>query len=453
LNQETKVGIFTMAGLAMFAAGIFVLGDFSVKQRYPLYVYFDDAEGLPDKGPVKVAGVEVGLVEKKVLDGQKAKVTIRLEKDVRVHADAKAMISATGLIGTKYLELTLGTETEPLLKPGSVIQGEEVVSFDDIMKKVGEFFKEDPVHGNPAENVKATLANLRRVSESLNAAMGQQEERMVEIVRNIQSLTAHIDNISKNVDNIVVDKKEDIKVALEKIRSVSERLDQILADVQAGKGTVGKLVADEEMGEELKQTVSSVKEAAKSAKSVLGRIALIETYWDYRQRYDFEDDKWRADVGLRIVPKPGKYYFIQGNNLGKREDRKDDPDADLEKKNTITAVMGQDFGPVTLYGGVIRSAGGAGARYRPLPSANKWHKRVELEAEAYDFPRDEVIRGHKFDSPIYSAGARVLVKDPWLWTGARVEDLAERKNFNAYLNVSFKDEDIAYLLGLVGLAR
>lgn len=450
MNQETRVGLFTLMGAAVFAGGIFVLGDINVKTRYPLHVLFNSAEGLPDKGPVKVAGVEVGKVEKIMLEGQRARVTVRLDRSVEVHADAKATIASTGLIGSKYLDLTLGSDAAPVLKEGAMIEGEPTVSMEDMMKKLSDLFVDDPVNGSAMENLRATMAHMRNVSESLDAAMGQQRQEMIEIVRNVRGLTANIKSVSANLDEILAEHKDDVKVTLEKIRSISERMDDVMARIQNGKGMVGRLVSDEEMGDDLKQTMTSVKEASGGVQKFFKRVSQIETWWDYRQRYDFEDDQWRADLGLRIQPRPGRYYFIQGNNLGEREDR-DVPGTDVERKNTITAVMGKDFGPFTLYGGAIRSSGGAGVRFRPLPG--QLSRRFELEAEGFNFGRDEVIHGHHYDGPVYNYGARVLVKDPWLYVGGQVEDAAERKNFNANVNLTFRDEDIAYLLGLVGLAR
>jgi hypothetical protein len=78
--------------------------------------------------------------------------------------------------------------------------------------------------------------------------------------------------------------------------------------------------------------------------------------------------------------------------------------------------------------------------------------RFELEGEGYDFSRDETIRGHHMKGGVYNAGARILVWDPYLWLGAGVEDIGARKNFMTNMNFTFKDEDIAYLLGFVGLA-
>ena len=78
---------------------------------------------------------------------------------------------------------------------------------------------------------------------------------------------------------------------------------------------------------------------------------------------------------------------------------------------------------------------------------------MEVEGEAYNFGRDETIRGVKMDKPVYNAGLRVNAIAPWVWVGGGVEDLAVRKNFNANVNVLFKDEDIAFLFGLVNIAR
>jgi phospholipid/cholesterol/gamma-HCH transport system substrate-binding protein len=449
MNTETKVGLFSMAGVAVFAGVVLMLGDVSFKSSYQARVSFENVEGLPENGSVKVAGVEVGKVKKIELENQRALVTLKMNRGVEVRKDARARVASTGLIGSKYLEMFLGTPGSPKLEEGDVIRGDPTFTFDEVMTKLGEFFEEDPVNGNVSDNLRTSVANLRRVTDSLNAAMGDQKKEMVEIVRNVRDLSDHARVVARDLREITTERKEDVKAALAKIRSVSERLDDILAKVQGGQGILGKLVGDEDMGKDLKQTLTSVKAAAQDAQSVMGRIARVDVYWDYRQRFDFEDNESRADLGLKFVPRPGKFYYVGGNNLGRRADRRD-PGNDIERKNTITAVMGKSWGPLSGYAGVIRSQGGVGARFLPVPQ----NDRVELEAEAYDFSRDEVVQGIVMKGPIYNAGARFkLWRKPDLWLAAGVEDIAERKNVTGHVNVQFKDEDIAYLLGLVGLAR
>jgi phospholipid/cholesterol/gamma-HCH transport system substrate-binding protein len=452
LSIETKVGLFSLSGLFVFALGIIVLGDFQFHGTYPLYIYFDNALGLPEKGPVKVAGVEVGQVERIDLERQRARVKVRVRKDIAVHQGTKAQVASTGFIGSKYLELTLGDLAAPVLAPGDSFEGTPTFTFDDVMSKLGAFLEDDPNQGDVADNLRVTVANFRRVSQALADSIGTQQAELTEIVQNIRDVSAHAKYVAADLREITGERKEDIKIALEKFRSISERLDQITERVQNGEGLLGRLVNDPELGKNLDQTMANVNKATSDIKSFTGRIAAIQVYWDYRQRFDVEDGRWHPDAGIKVVPRPGKYYYLGGNNLGEREDRTVEGN-DVERKNRVTAVMGYDFGPVTLYGGLVRSRGGGGVKIRPLPASNTWNRRVELEAEAYDFGRDEAYQGFTFDKPVYNAGARVKIVEPWLWLGAQVEDIAVRRNLNLNANVLFRDEDFAFLLAFIGLAR
>ncbi|MBL0058598.1 MAG: MCE family protein [Elusimicrobia bacterium] len=452
LSTETKVGLFSLSGLVVFALGIFVLGDFQFHGTYPLYIYFDNALGLPEKGPVKVAGVEVGQVERIDLESQRARVKVRVRNGIGVHRGSKAQVASTGLIGSKYLEMTLGDSSAPLLSPGDSFEGTPTFTFDEVMSKLGAFLKDDPVNGPVTENLRVTIGNFRKVSQSLADSIGNQQTELAEIVRNIRDVSDHAKHVAADLREITGERKEDIKIALARFRSISERLDQITERVQKGEGLLGRLVNDPELGKNMDQTMSNVNKASSDLRGFMGRITAIKIYWDYRQRFDLEDGRWHPDVGLTVVPRPGKYYYLAGNNLGNRQDRTVDGN-DMERRNTFTGVLGQEFGPVTLYGGVIRSAGGAGVKIRPLPVSSAWNRRVELEAEAYDIGRNETYQGTTFDKPVYNVGARVKAIDPWLWIGAQLEDVAVRRNLNVNANLVFRDEDLAFLLGFVGLAR
>jgi ABC-type transporter Mla subunit MlaD len=452
LSTETKVGLFTLSGFFVFALAVIVLGDFQFHGTYPLYVTFDNAQGLPEKGPVKVAGVEVGQVERIDLDNQRARVKIRMRNAIEVHHGTKAQVASTGFIGSKYLEMTLGDPAAPVYAPGDSFEGMPTFTFDDVMSKVGTFLKDDPVQGAAADNLRVTIANFRKVSQTLADSLGDQRAELTAIVRNIQEVSEHAKHVSADLREITGERKEDIKIALAKFRSISERLDQITERVQSGQGLLGRLVNDPELGKNMEQTMTNVNKATSDLKSFTGRIAAINVYWDYRQRFDTEDGRWHPDVGIKVVPRPGKYYYLAGNNVGEREDRTVEGN-DVERRNSLTAVMGYDFGPVTLYGGVIRTAGGVGVKVRPLPVSSGWNQRVELEAEGYAFGRDEAYQGYTFDKPVYNVGARVKAIEPWLWVGAQVEDLAVRRNLNVNANVLFRDEDLAFLLAFIGLAR
>jgi hypothetical protein len=81
---------------------VIVLGDFQFHGTYPLYVYFDNALGLPEKGPVKVAGVEVGQVERIDLENQRARVKVRVRNGLSVPQGSK---SPGGVDGVHWFEI------------------------------------------------------------------------------------------------------------------------------------------------------------------------------------------------------------------------------------------------------------------------------------------------------------------------------------------------------------
>ncbi len=440
MNRETKLGMFVLMGLALLVASIMLLGDFHIRRSYEISVSFNDVSGLPDKAKVKIAGVVVGSVRKIVLQGDKAIAYVRINAGVRVHRDTKPCIVSTGIIGSKYLQLTAGTDQAPLLEEGDAISGEECVSLEqmasNLVKKVDELFssfKGKEGQGSLGENLGDTVANLKAVSRTLKVAIGDQEEKIRRIVNNIDDFTA-------DVAEMTAENKQDIRDAVANIKELSAKMDRVMTKVDKGEGTIGKLLSDEKMGNDLKDTFADVKETAKEAKRVLKRINYIETSWDYTQRYDSTYSTFRSDAGLLINPRPDKFYYVGASNVGDSTNS-----TDIEKMNTINFLIGKNLGPVTAYAGVIRSKGGLGVVIRPLWHWEPWRK-LEITGQSYDFSRTTP------NKPVVTAGARVQLTR-WVAIGSQVEDMSNRANVNSYINFTVRDDDLGYVLGLVGLAR
>ncbi|MFN3967119.1 MAG: hypothetical protein ACK4JE_05430, partial [Endomicrobiia bacterium] len=94
--------------------------------------------------------------------------------------------------------------------------------------------------------------------------------------------------ISGAILEITDEEKIDLKVTLKNLKSITEKLDKILSDIESGQTTLGRLFSDKEMGEDIKKTVSSLKDASNEAKKTFARFTLFKTYWDYELRYNHE---------------------------------------------------------------------------------------------------------------------------------------------------------------------
>ncbi|WP_347904126.1 outer membrane lipid asymmetry maintenance protein MlaD [Pseudomonas purpurea] len=123
---EIGVGLFLLAGilaLLLLALRVSGLSPVSSNDSYKLYAYFDNIAGLTVRSKVTMAGVTIGKVTAIDLDRDSftGRVTLQLEKRVdNLPTDSTASILTAGLLGEKYIGLSVGGE-ETLLKDGGTI--------------------------------------------------------------------------------------------------------------------------------------------------------------------------------------------------------------------------------------------------------------------------------------------------------------------------------------------
>lgn len=458
LSAESKVGLFVLAGMAVLMISILMLGDVHFRPQDYFYANFNSIEGITDKSPVKIFGVEVGSVKDVELEDGRARIRISIKKGTPIFKNAALRIRSTGIIGSKFIALDPGKpdtsipDADQRLVSGDTIRGQESLSIDELMERVAKSLDDITGGGKLGANLNATMENLRSITDSLNAAIGQQRRSLISIVKNVDDLTGHFKEVSIHLEDILKSRKEEFKQAITNIKETFDKSNSILAGLQKGEGTLGVLLNDKKAGEEIKETVSNLKQTSESAKEVLARFTKVRAFWIVQGRRDFKAGVTKGDVGLRLEPRPNKFYEVMGQNLSTSGSTRTGS-SDYERTNTITALMGRHWGSFTGAIGMIKSRAGVEARVRPfqdteIPVLN----RFEILGSGSDFGRDAFIKDRRFKTPNYTAGARVQV-NPWLTAGLQAEDIAETSNLHGVLNVSFEDKDIAYLLGFVSFAR
>jgi len=122
-NTELAVGLFMIAGILCLGYLSVRLGKIEVlgSRGYEIIGLFSNSGGVRSGAVVSIAGVQVGHVKSITLDGDQARVTMVVNDDVRIPADSIASVKTQGLIGEKFIELTLGAE-DANLQPGQRIR-------------------------------------------------------------------------------------------------------------------------------------------------------------------------------------------------------------------------------------------------------------------------------------------------------------------------------------------
>ena len=428
LSLEAKVGAFVLAGLVLIASAIFLLGDYTFERRYTIYATFTDVANLSKDAPVKLSGVEVGKVKGLVLEDHHAKVITAIRHGVDIFNDAEFSIGSTGIIGSKYLAIAQGHSSSGVLPEGSVVRGTDPVAIEkaltealDKFDKLLDSMTKDGPRGNLADNLRDTVANVRDLTANLNDLIETSKPKFEKAMDRADGITQKLD-------------------------ALLEKSNQTMASLNSDKGAVGALLHDEKVKDDVKQTLANVREAASTAKDVFGRITSFRVFWNYDWRYDALASASHSDVGLKIYPREGRYYYGGISNFANLNDAPRGRHLDYTQPNRVDGLVGWETGALDVAVGSIRSAGGVRATYTPFYKDPFWG-RFSATAQAYDFGRNRTVNAKVLNHPAYDAGLLARV-NKYLGLGVRVEDIAEVKRVMAWAHVTWEDQDVAYLFGL-----
>ncbi len=437
MTNKIKVGFFVLIGAGVLAVAIVILGKIDIRPGYTFNIIFDDISGLTTDSPVKIAGVKVGKVLSfEITTEGKAMVTVWLDRKYKIHHGCIARVVSTGVIGTKYLQITTGGVEAPLVKNGEVIKGLSSVSIEEILESLKPATGEEPL----GEILRGAIENIRSITGKIDMGI-ENENDIKDIVKNIRNFTETLRKRRGDLDRALDEFPELIESAKQAFEGIQELADK-LSD---SEGTFGTLVNDKEVAGEVKETVSNLRRATDSAKKVLGRMTGFKTLWDYKLDYNTDDGKYRNDLGIKIMPKESKFYYFGVSNIkekaGATYDMATSSDqASGQKISSFNAYLGKTFGRVTIYGGLLRSSGGLGFSVKPF-------RFLELNSEVYRFDR-KLAGGTK---PWVDVTARIRLAN-WLYANLGAGDVLEEKDLRAGLNLVYDDEDLPYLFGLGSLA-
>jgi phospholipid/cholesterol/gamma-HCH transport system substrate-binding protein len=126
---DFRVGAFVLTGAVVLGIVLFTIGTgrHLFGETYHLVARFPDIAGLAVGAPVRLAGVTVGTVTRiavaEELQVRTIEVALAINRAVqaRIREDSVASIQTLGVLGDKYVELTMGTETRPPLSPGAEV--------------------------------------------------------------------------------------------------------------------------------------------------------------------------------------------------------------------------------------------------------------------------------------------------------------------------------------------
>jgi phospholipid/cholesterol/gamma-HCH transport system substrate-binding protein len=242
-SLETRLGYFVV--LAVFAAWLITetLGGLQAFHAgYRLNALFDTAQDLKVGNAVKMAGVEIGRVEKIALTGNKVKVTMKLRADAVVKTDSRAIVKFTGLMGQNFVAIDFGSPDAPRAEDGAQLATEEQPDLNAIMTKL--------------DSATAGIQNLTKsfTPDTINNLMGplvdfvkQNSGNLGGAISNIHNISGQIASGQGTVGKLIYDDAlyDSALVTVTNLQDAVVEVRQVVGGISGGKGTIGKLVTDE----------------------------------------------------------------------------------------------------------------------------------------------------------------------------------------------------------------
>ncbi|NVJ49699.1 MAG: outer membrane lipid asymmetry maintenance protein MlaD [Gammaproteobacteria bacterium] len=141
LKLEFFVGLFVLAGVCAISYMAIRMGDIGLFEQqgyYELEGRFDSVSGLKEGAAVEMSGVKVGRVKSIAFDAERfqAVVIMEIPDSVQLSTDSVASVRTSGIIGDKYIKVSIGGE-EDVLQPGD--QFEQTESSLDIEELISRF--------------------------------------------------------------------------------------------------------------------------------------------------------------------------------------------------------------------------------------------------------------------------------------------------------------------------
>lgn len=287
LSREVKTGILAIGAILLFIFGYsYLKGTNLLEKNRTFYVKYENVEGLSKSAPVTINGFKVGKI-KNIDFGNNSGgliVSFTVEKDFDFSKNSLVRIYSSGLIGGKSLGIYLEYDRGNIAKSGDTLKGEtEAGMLDQVTKALGPLERKVNntlatldtlllsftalVDEDTRTDLKEAISNLNQTLISLNGASGSLNSLLANNTNKLDRTFSNLDitasNFAKLSDSLAQIEPGQI---IKNLEQATSKLNVIVSRVDNGEGSIGKLLKDEQVYENLEGATKQLEELLQDLK-------------------------------------------------------------------------------------------------------------------------------------------------------------------------------------------
>jgi len=255
MTTEQKVGIFFLLALVALGGLVELVEDWSpFEERSEYRTYFASAIGIKLGDPVRVSGVEVGKIRSITIEDSKVRIDFYVVNGTLLKEDSIAEIRQTNLLGGQFLGLTFGTPQSSSLPPGSVVQSREGTNIDQLITSFDR--------------------NQERVLGILGEILEESRRPFSDALTKMDSIVGKIDAGEGTIGRLIND-----PTLYDDLQGTVRRLDVVLQKIESGEGSLGRLFNDPALYDHASATMSNLQylsDSLREGKGTLGQLFVDE---------------------------------------------------------------------------------------------------------------------------------------------------------------------------------
>lgn len=306
LTKEVKTGILAIGAILLLIFGYsFLKGTNLLEKNREFFVRYQNVEGLAIAAPVTINGLTVGKVQDISFENQQGGLIVKfsVEKDFDFSKNSIVRIYSAGLIGGKSLGVFPQYDSANIAKSGDTLSGDiEDGMFSAVSKALGPLEKKvsstlatvdtlllnvnDIIDTDTRKNLKEAITNLNRtlnsfsgVSENLNTILSNNTGKLDNTFTNLDKTAGNLSRLTDSLAQLETGK------LVSDLQNVVDKMNTIVSGVDNGDGSIGKLLKDDKLYENLEAASRQMAELLQDLKLNPKRYVHISVFGKRQKEY------------------------------------------------------------------------------------------------------------------------------------------------------------------------
>ena len=307
MKNEVKIGLTVLLAIIVAIVGFRFMRDVPIfRQTLEVSAVFERGDGINRGSLVNLKGVKVGSVSRvRLTPENRVRVTMQLNEDLQIPENSVAHLTSLGIVEGKSIVIQLG-DSENNVEYGGEIDGEYIEGVTEVLGSKGEQLAGDvseslsefnqflrqlnaTLDDETRTSVDQTLKNADETMKILSETLDNNQKDIDNAIKSASRTMMQLDTLTTNnrprVDSLLASLEENVN-ELHRVRTELEEattnLNQILEKVNRGEGTMGKLVNDPSLYENLDQLTKEMNTLVKGINEDPGRylkhMSVIEVF-------------------------------------------------------------------------------------------------------------------------------------------------------------------------------